>query len=249
MIEYYDNDFKSYHAEMKLGTVTDTLDIWGTVTGEHPWDMVNEESVIRAFAGYTGVVRQIPPKYSALRINGRRAYDLAREGADFEIKAREITIVSNEITDMDLGTGRIGFDVTCSKGTYIRSICAEIGDALGCGATMTALTRTGSGFFTYSSAVELSELLEMTDEEIDKLIIPVDETLTGLGRIEIDDNRIIAFLNGNESGAPCYTVREPSHFGGRAGGYIYKVYGEGDFLGTGEICEGSLIPRKVYAGR
>ena len=249
MIEYYDNDLKSYHAEMKLGLITDTLDIWGTVTEQHPWDMVTEEVVMKAFEGYRGEISQIPPKYSAIWINGKRAYDLAREGAEFEIKPREVTIVSNEVTHIDLTEGTIGFDVTCSKGTYIRSICSEIGEALGCGAAMTALIRTGSGYFSLDKAVDLSDVLEMTDEEIDSLIIPVDETLLAPGIVEINDNRVIAFMNGHETGSPCYKVKSASNFEGREGGGIYKVYGNGEFIGTGEIIAGSLIPRKVYAGR
>ena len=180
IIEYYDNDRKSYHAGMKLGITTDTLDVIGEVTGTYDFAGVTEESVRKAFSEYTGVVSQIPPKYSALKVNGRRAYDLAREGRDFELKSREITIFSNDITSLDIACGTIEFDVVCSKGTYIRTICDDIGRALGCGAVMTSLRRTGSGFFRAEESVDISRIIEMTDEEISDLIIPMDQTLTSL---------------------------------------------------------------------
>ena len=236
IIEYYDNDRKSYHAGMKLGITTDTLDITGEVTGTYDFAEVTEESVRKAFSEYTGVVSQIPPKYSALKVNGRRAYDLAREGRDFELKSREITIFSNDITSLDLAGGTIEFDVVCSKGTYIRTICDDIGRALGCGAVMTSLRRTGSGFFRAEESVDISRIIEMTDEEISDLIIPMDQTLTSLGRVSLDDNRVTAFINGN-----------PSNTGYRISGDgdSYLVYAGSEFLGIGIIERGALIPHKV----
>ncbi|MBQ6315126.1 MAG: tRNA pseudouridine(55) synthase TruB [Mogibacterium sp.] len=236
IIEYYDNDRKSYHAGMKLGITTDTLDVIGEVTGTYDFAGVTEESVRKAFSEYTGVVSQIPPKYSALKVNGRRAYDLAREGRDFELKSREITIFSNDITSLDIACGTIEFDVVCSKGTYIRTICDDIGRALGCGAVMTSLRRTGSGFFRAEESVDISRIIEMTDEEISDLIIPMDQTLTSLGRVSLDDNRVTAFINGN-----------PSNTGYRISGDgdSYLVYAGSEFLGIGIIERGALIPHKV----
>ena len=145
IIEYYDKDAKSYHASMKLGITTDTLDITGSILETCGYSKVSEKAVREAFKAYTGHVMQIPPKYSAIRIDGKRAYDLAREGKAFEIKPREITVFANEVTYLDLESGEIEFDISCSKGTYIRTVCDDIGRALGCGAVMTALTRTASG--------------------------------------------------------------------------------------------------------
>ena len=265
IIEYYDNDFKSYHAGMKLGIITDTLDIWGEVTGEKKVRIVsgmddhgqadtiiiNEEDIRRAFADYTGRISQVPPKYSALKINGKRAYDLAREGRDFEIKSREVTILSNDITDIDTVNGVVEFNVCCSKGTYIRTICDDIGRALGCGAVMTSLVRTGSGYFDIADALDLNELLEMSDDEIEKAVIPMDETLIGLGIIELYDNRVIAFLNGNPSGTG-YRIMKESLFTLRAGDVnsesdrkVYKVYNRGRFLGTAVLEGREIKPAKV----
>ena len=253
IIEYYDNDFKTYHAGMKLGIETDTLDIWGSILAEREVTIlktsdgadtpftVTEEEIRRAFSEYTGTVSQIPPKYSALKINGRRAYDLAREGKDFEIRPRIITVRRNEITDIDAASAQIEFDVECSKGTYIRTICDDIGRSLGCGAAMTSLVRTASGYFDISEAIELDKLLEMSDEEIEARVIPMDRTLTGLGIVELDDKRFNAFINGNTSGSGYRVISrgEASEF--------YRVYCRGEFLGTAYIKGRELTAAKVIS--
>ena len=236
IIEYYGHDRKSYHASMKLGLVTDTLDITGEVLETAAYTDVCEKAVREAFKAYTGHVLQVPPKYSALKVDGKRAYELAREGKDFELKAREIEIFSNDISRLDLGSGEIEFDVTCSKGTYIRTICDDIGRTLGCGAVMTALVRTGSGFFTIENSAGIDEI----SEDPERYIMPMDETLAELGRIILNDNRIIAFTNGNPTREGGYAITEPS-------GYdeLYRVYGNGSFLGVAAVDSGDLIPQKV----
>ena len=239
IIEYFDKDHKSYHASMKLGITTDTLDITGKVTETAGYTNVTEKAVREAFRAYTGNIKQIPPKYSALKINGKRAYDLAREGKDFEIKPREITIYDNEITRIDLESGEIEFDVTCSKGTYIRTICDDIGRDLGCGAVMTALTRTASGYFRIEDSYTIEEITE-DDDPLNNKLIPADITLEKLGKIILNDNRITAFLNGNSSWGSGFRVTEPSSFDG-----LYRIYGNDVFLGIGAVENGSLVPEKV----
>lgn len=244
IIEYYDKDTKSYHASMKLGLTSDTLDITGEVTETSGYPEITEKAVREAFRAYTGHIMQIPPKYSALKINGKRAYDLAREGKDFEITPRGIIIYSNSVTDIDLEAGEVSFDVTCSKGTYIRTICDDIGRTLGCGAVMTELTRTASGFFR----IEDSHTIEELAESAEKWLIPADITLEKLGKILLNDNRVTAFLNGNSSWRSGYTITEASEFDG-----LYRVYPKGadadgsrPFLGVASIENGSLIPEKVF---
>ena len=246
IIEYYDKDTKSYHAQMQLGITTDTLDITGEILETGDYSKVSEKAVTEAFNAYMGQVKQVPPKYSALKINGKRAYELAREGRDFEMKPREITIYSNNVTYIDLTRGIIGFDVSCSKGTYIRTICDDIGRALGCGAAMTALTRTSSGYFRIEDTHTIEEISESLSPE--EFIIPADVTLEKLGRIALNDNRITAFMNGNSSWANGFTVTEASEFDG-----LYRVYpktanseGKRAFLGVAVIENGSLVPVKVF---
>ena len=243
IIEYYDRDSKSYHAVMKLGVTSDTLDITGEILERAGYSNVDEKAVREAFKAYTGHVMQVPPKYSALKIDGKRAYDLAREGKSFEIKPREIIIYENNVTKIDLEAGEIGFDVVCSKGTYIRTICDDIGRVLGCGAVMTALTRTGSGYFRIEDAHMLDEIIETAEKgeaELKKLIIPADVTLEKLGKISLNDNRITAFMNGNSSRSGSFRVTKPSEFD-----ELYRVYGNDCFKGVAAIENGILIPKKV----
>lgn len=249
IIEYYDADRKTYHACMKLGYTSDTLDIWGNMERSGDFSNVTEEMILSAFAAYTGIIEQIPPKYSALKINGKRAYDLAREGQEFEIRSRRIMIYSNTVTCIDLASGEVEFDVTCSKGTYIRTICDDIGRTLGCGAVMSSLERTASGYFRIGEAYGIDELVRMTDEELAGCIIPMDRTLENLGTVELDDNRFTAFINGNPSGTGYRVVSDSDFRAGDRDKYqgcsIYKVYSRGIFLGTGYVKGRDLIPAKV----
>lgn len=251
IIEYYDDDFKTYEAEMKLGMVTDTLDITGTVLETKPVD-VSEEDVIQAIDSFRGWITQIPPKYSALKVNGKPLYKYAREGVEVEIKSRKIYVADIQPMEVNLEENRILFRVTCSKGTYIRTICDDIGKKLGCGGTMTALQRTKSGCFRVEDARTLPEILEMTDEELERCVIPMDETLVHLGKIELKSMESVPFYyNGREMdtgyvnvlAAPA--VPEALQEGSRLGDK-YRVYDpEGKFLGISSLRENTLYPEKV----
>lgn len=251
IIEYYDDDFKTYEAEMKLGMVTDTLDITGTVLETKPVD-VSEEDVIQTIDSFRGWITQIPPKYSALKVNGKPLYKYAREGVEVEIKSRKIYVEDIQPVEVNLRENRILFRVTCSKGTYIRTICDDIGKKLGCGGTMTALQRTQSGCFRVEDARTLPEILEMTDEELERRVIPMDETLVHLGRIELKSMESVPFYyNGREidtgyvnvlaSPAVPAALKEGSRLGDK-----YRVYDpEGKFLGISSLRENTLYPEKV----
>ena len=251
IIEYYDDDFKTYEAEMKLGMVTDTLDITGTVLETKPVD-VSEEDVIQTIDSFRGWITQIPPKYSALKVNGKPLYKYAREGVEVEIKSRKIYVEDIQPVEVNLGENRILFRVTCSKGTYIRTICDDIGKKLGCGGTMTALQRTQSGCFRVEDARTLPEILEMTDEELERCVIPMDETLVHLGRIELKSMESVPFYyNGREidtgyvnvlaSPAVPEAMQKESRLGDK-----YRVYDpEGKFLGISSLRENTLFPEKV----
>lgn len=251
IIEYYDDDFKTYEAEMKLGMVTDTLDITGTVLETKPVD-VSEEDVIQTIDSFRGWITQIPPKYSALKVNGKPLYKYAREGAEVEIKSRKIYVEDIQPVEVNLRENRILFRVTCSKGTYIRTICDDIGKKLGCGGTMTALQRTQSGCFRVEDARTLPEILEMTDEELERCVIPMDKTLVHLGRIELKSMESVPFYyNGREidtgyvnvlaSPAVPEAMQEESRLGDK-----YRMYDpEGKFLGISSLRENTLYPEKV----
>lgn len=251
IIEYYDDDFKTYEAEMKLGMVTDTLDITGTVLETKPVD-VSEEDVIQTIDSFRGWITQIPPKYSALKVNGKPLYKYAREGVEVEIKSRKIYVEDIQPVEVNLRENRILFRVTCSKGTYIRTICDDIGKKLGCGGTMTSLQRTQSGCFRVEDARTLPEILEMTDEELERCVIPMDETLVHLGRIELKSMESVPFYyNGREidtgyvnvlaSPAVPEAMQKESRLRDK-----YRVYDqEGKFLGISSLRENTLYPEKV----
>ncbi|MBE6028044.1 MAG: tRNA pseudouridine(55) synthase TruB [Clostridiales bacterium] len=243
VIEYYGNDAKTYSCVMKLGIETDTLDVTGEALRTGSYAKVTEKAVREAFKAYTGVIKQTPPKYSALKIDGKRAYDLARSGEDFEIKPREITIYGNKVDKIDLENGEIEFEVTCSKGTYIRTICDDIGRTLGCGAAMKELTRTASGFFRIEDSYTIEEVINAsTDaEKLGKMTVPPDITLEKLGKVILNDNRVTAFMNGNSTWSSGFRVVERSDFD-----EIYRVYAGGEFLGSAAIENGSLVPKKVF---
>jgi len=176
-------DTKEYRATILLGIRTDTLDITGNVLSETVPD-IREEDVLRALAGLVGVRQQVPPVYSAVKFKGKPLYRWARRGVVVTPEPRTVEVFQVDIVEMDLP--RITFTVSCSKGTYIRSLCADIGDVLGCGAILYALRRTRSGSFSEAAALFLDGLTE--EEKRERLIsalIPLDEAISGLKAIYV----------------------------------------------------------------
>ena len=158
--EYLDMDFKSYTCSMYLGMESDSQDIWGKEVLDRREQLraagaPTKEEVEKALGSFLGVIDQVPPKYSAVRVDGRRLYDYARKGQDVEIPVRTVYIDGIELLEYDSAELKVTYRVRCTKGTYIRTICHETGRLLGCGACMCALERTESGYFTLENAVEL----------------------------------------------------------------------------------------------
>lgn len=174
---------KEYIAEMKLGITTDTQDITGEILSRSAF-LPSAEDVEKTVSAMTGEIMQIPPMYSAIKIDGRKLYDVAREGKEIERKARKINIYSLESERLAADTYRL--HVRCSKGTYIRTLCNDIGAALGCGAAMSALCRTRSGPFTLENAVTVDELSEMSFEERLSLPAPTETLFENLPSVEIN---------------------------------------------------------------
>lgn len=242
IIEYYNRDKKSYRATFKLGIKTDTLDITGETIEEKDFSYVSEEDVRRTIADYIGEIEQIPPKYSALKINGRPAYELARAGKEVSIKSRKIMIYDINIVEIDIKQGIVTIDVTCSKGTYIRTLCDDIGATLGCGATLTELVRTSNGCFNLENSVELHDLIEMSDEDLNSYIHPVEDTLINLGIVSVKNKFECAFSNGNTIDSNGYTIENDTNYDN-----MYKVLINGKFQGIGAVENQALVPRKVIA--
>lgn len=186
---------KEYEAVMLLGVTTDTLDLSGEVLKEQPVS-VSEEEIRGIINGFWGEQQQIPPMYSALKVDGRRLYELAREGKTIERKSRTITIHRIEIVSVELP--RVTFRVECSKGTYIRSLCQDIGEKVGCGACMESLIRTRSGAFTIENALTLSTIEQMMKSgRIEDAILPMEAIFEELEALHVTEQWKVRIDNGN----------------------------------------------------
>lgn len=155
-VQFAENGRKEYHAVLKLGTVTDTQDTTGAVLEMHPVT-VGADEVRAALEHFTGELLQLPPMYSALKVNGQKLYDLARQGKTVERKPRAITVYELELLEQS-APDEFALRVVCSKGTYIRTLCHDLGEYLGCGGCMAALRRTRSGNFSVENARRIGEL-------------------------------------------------------------------------------------------
>lgn len=187
---------KQYRAVMQLGIETDTQDTSGTVTAEHPVT-VSEGQVRQAIMDFIGEYDQLPPMYSALKKNGKKLYELAREGIVVERETRRITIHGIEIEKVELPY--VTMLVDCSKGTYIRTLCHDIGQKLGCGAAMAQLVRTRSGMFSLEDAVTLKQTEELRDAEtLEEYILPVKQILSYLPAFICGKDHEKALMNGNQ---------------------------------------------------
>ena len=216
---------KEYIAEFLCGVVTDTQDMTGTVLSRSKTDLT-EEAVRTVIMSFLGESDQIPPMYSACKVNGRRLYELAREGKEVERKARRITIYELEILGMELPN--VTIRVLCSKGTYIRTLCHDIGQKLGCGAAMQSLLRTRVDRFTLADARRLDEIKEFWEkDEIGRILLPVDAMFETLPAITVTPFFLTALQNGN----PLY-LRQIKGKSGWMDGEQTRVYDEaGKFYG------------------
>ena len=239
--EYLDYDTKTYDCVMKLGIITDTLDIWGEVLEERPVPDMDEAVIAETIMGFTGEISQIPPKYSALKVAGKKLYEYARAGQEVEIKPRKINIKHISVNNIDLENKEISFTVECSKGTYIRSLCADIGEKLGCGACMSGLVRTKTGVFTLDDAVDIEAVKKMSREELVSKLFPTDYPLVQFGRVELSANRAKDFVNGKKiPKRDLAIVRESSRDD------FYNVYFNDTFLGVAKLVKGVLSAHKVF---
>ncbi len=168
---------KVYTATMKLGVETNSQDADGEVVAVKSTEGITEEAVRAAFEYFHGEFDQVPPMYSAVKINGVPCYKLARKGKEVERKARHVQVLDYEITRVDLAAAEVDFRVHCSKGFYVRTYAHDIGQRLGCGAHLTALRRIRSGAFDISEAVEVPVLKAATREELLARLLPVEKVL------------------------------------------------------------------------
>jgi tRNA pseudouridine55 synthase len=194
--QFCENAVKSYTAGARFGITTDTQDITGNVLTS-TFQNVTKEDILSVLPSFLGEQEQIPPMYSAVKIGGKKLYELARSGKTVERKPRHITIYSLDL--MGEENGDFLLNVKCSKGTYVRTLVNDIGAALGCGGTMSYLRRTMAGNFTLSDAVTLEDVQNLaTNGEVSKYIKPVDSLFSQYPSVTISGRELMLCLNGNE---------------------------------------------------
>lgn len=187
---------KTYEAVLLLGKTTDTQDITGEVLEEKSTEALTEEKVREAIEGFIGDYEQIPPMYSALKVNGKKLYELAREGKVIERKARPVKILDIQILEIDLP--KVRMEVSCSKGTYIRTLCHDIGEKLGCGGCMESLIRTRVSTFQIEDAKTLDEIETLKQEgKLAELLVPIDAMFPFYPKITVKDDWKAFAKNGN----------------------------------------------------
>lgn len=195
IVEFLTNETKTYEAVMQLGIVTDTQDTSGTVLEKNEVHLSPRE-IQKVLYGFMGEQQQLPPMYSAVKVNGRKLVDLARKGIEIERKPRKVCF--SQLVIKDIRLPYVTFEVTCSKGAYIRTLCHDAGEKLGCGAAMAHLTRTRVGSFLLENSITLSELSEMTMEERTGRLLPVDSVFENLKCvISADEREDRELLNGH----------------------------------------------------
>lgn len=228
-VEFFEHARKEYETLLHPGIVTDTQDITGTVLETREVSL-DDAGIEAALAGFRGEILQVPPMYSALKVNGQKLCDLARKGKTVDRQPRPITIHALEYLGMEGGCLRLRVD--CSKGTYIRTLCQDIGQALGCGGCMEALRRTRAGEYTISQAVPLQELLD--SENPAQYLRPVDSMFANHPMVSLTANQERRCRNGN-----AFSVTLPEG--------TYRAYSQsGEFLMLARVTGGTMETIKSF---
>lgn len=243
VVEHLTNDQKTYRCGLQFGSSTDTQDRWG-VTLERSDKIPTEEEILQAIETFKGEIDQIPPMFSALKVNGQKLVDLARQGQVIERKARRQTIFSIEI--IRFTENGLWMDVTCSKGTYIRTICHDLGEKLGCYAHMTHLIRMASGTFKIEDAWTLEEIAACIERgEKDSLFKGLDEPFKDLPSCCISHFALSKILNGIKIDLSGFLDELPLT------DQSYRLYCDNDFIGIGTFdleVKKLQLTKRLYCG-
>lgn len=228
-VEFFEHAEKTYEAVLQLGLTTDTEDISGEVLTKQAV-CVTEAEFEAVLAGFRGEIMQIPPMYSALKVNGQKLCDLARKGREVERQPRPVTIYKLKCLEFSGDTARLL--VHCSKGTYIRTLCKDVGQALGCGGCMAALRRVSAGAYTIEDSVPLESLLE--EQEPEKYLRPVDSMFTAYPAVTLTPNQEKRCRNGNSFSVDM----DPG---------TYRAYSQtGEFLMLAKVTDGIMSTIKSF---
>jgi tRNA pseudouridine55 synthase len=228
-VEFFEHAEKTYEAVLRLGMVTDTEDVTGTVLESRPVALTEQE-FLNILPRFRGEIQQVPPMYSALKVNGQKLCDLARQGKTVERQPRTITIHKLECLEFTGETARLL--VHCSKGTYIRTLCKDIGEALGCGGCMEALRRVTAGEYTIEEAVPLQTLLDAPNPE--EYLRTVDTMFRNFPSVTLTPNQEKRCRNGNPFSVPYEDG-------------TYRAYSpEGEFLMLAKVEQGTMSTVKSF---
>ena len=234
--EYVSASDKRYQATIRLGSTTDTYDAEGIVTSEAPANHISEEKFDEILQTYVGEIEQVPPPYSAVKVKGKKAYEMARKGEQVELEPRKIQVYSLDILEWD--PPEVVIDAYCSSGTYVRSLANDLGEALGTGAYLIGLRRTKSGRFTLREAVPLRRLKEAFQEgDWYRFLIPAADALGDWPAIELDADQVDLVRHGHR--IPAETESE---------GWSRAISQQGDLVALLEYNSesGEWQPRKVF---
>ena len=228
-VEFFEHAEKTYETVLKLGITTDTEDIWGNVLARSPV-CVTEEQVEAVLSRFRGEIMQVPPMYSALKVNGQKLCDLARKGQQVQRQPRPIII--HQLNLLEWGEDTLRLQVRCSKGTYIRTLCKDIGEALACGGCMQQLRRTSAGEYTIEDAIPLEALLEA--EKPEEFLRPVDSMFRSYPALTLTANQEKRCRNGNP-----FSLSVPEG--------TFRAYSEnGEFLMLGKVESGIMSTIKSF---
>lgn len=225
------NKDKSYICELTLGINTDTYDSSGEILDRVDNFKFTKEEIEKAFDTQRGEINQIPPIYSALKVNGKRMCDLARSGKADEITVKSRPVNIKEIEILSINENKIMFYVKCSKGTYVRSICYDIGKYLGCGGHMSFLLRTSSGRFNLENGITLEQLKEFYENGVlDNYLYDIDYVLNNFNHVVINDNALKYYINGGIIDEKRFIEKSFNE-----NDELVRVYSSREFLGIGKI--------------
>ena len=216
---------KTYEAGFRLGITTDTQDVTGTVTKERPANVAKEQ-LEKVLESFRGDIMQVPPMYSAVSVGGKRLYELARQGKEIEREARTVTIYCLEITEFNEAEQSGTLKVSCSKGTYIRTLINDIGETLNCGGIMTSLVRTAACGFTLSDCVTLEQLQEIANSggDFSEFVKPIENVFEELPSVKLSPAQERMYRNGVKLSLDRIKIS--------GDGGIVRVYGNDGFIGT-----------------
>lgn len=228
-VEFFEHAEKIYEAVLRLGVATDTEDITGTILEEKPVS-VTESEFLSTLDRFRGEIQQVPPMYSAIKIDGRKLCDLARQGKQVERKSRTITII--ELTCLEFTGTTARLRVHCSKGTYIRTLCKDIGEALGCGGCMESLRRVQAGEYPIADAIPLGEVVDSQHPE--QFLKPVDSMFTEYEKVMLTEEQELRCRNGNSFSV---SMEEGT----------YRAYSQaGEFLMLAKVQDGVMSTIKSF---